>query len=437
MAYRRPADRIAGDLIFWFSALMPVWWLTGLLLPLGFVIVWVLFLQSLPQSRAGLTLTGLWFAAGVAQALSAMINRAEQGQSMAWMLHAMTSFSVVGWIFLGACLAVGAEARLAGPQMVRAASIQCVWILALSVVALLISVGGHKQFFFLSPVGMFLHESPLREQWFTIKFFNHEDFIDESEVRLCLFFPYATVLGFGALVLGIIASLERNCAWRRVALVGSAVGLVLSYSRAAFVATALVLMICGFWRLRLGFKVAALVLAAVLCNFAILMGCDPITMIHDFYIQLQNARAGSTAARMLVDAESWRAFLKSPIWGFGWYSGYLAQWLKLPLGSHSTVYGTLYTGGVVTFGLVVAAYLEMAFLSWRRLQTVGAAGLAAACIVAALGVMSYGENVTAFVPSLISVFVFLGGVLGGYSTILDASFYDPHGVARTARAGSA
>jgi O-antigen ligase len=117
-------------------------------------------------------------------------------------------------------------------------------------------------------------------------------------------------------------------------------------------------------------------------------------------------------ARMLIDAESWRHFLESPVWGYGWYSSEVARWLRVPLGSHSTIYGTLYTGGLVTFSVVAAAYLAMVYLSWRCLRIAGGAGLAAASIVAAFGVMSYSENVTAFAPSLMSVFVFLGGVFG-------------------------
>jgi O-Antigen ligase len=312
-----PPDRLARDLIFWFSALMPLWWLTGLLLPLGFVVVWLLFLQRLPQSGAALTVTGLWFGAGASQALSAMINQVERGQTVGWMLHAMTSFSVVGWFFLGACLAVGAELRLAGPWLVRVACIQCGWILLFSVVALLVSLGGQDEFFFPSPVGMLLPSSPLRTQWFIVKLFNHEDFIDASQLRLCLFFPYATVLGFGALVLGIVGSLERNRGWRLIALCGSALGLVLSYSRAALVAAGLVLVLCGLWRLRFEFKIVVFVAVAVLCNLAVLMGWDPIVAIHDLYLQLQDARAGSSAARTLIDAESWNGFLKSPLWGFG------------------------------------------------------------------------------------------------------------------------
>jgi hypothetical protein len=408
----RSSDRLSDNLIFWFTALTPIWWVTGLQLPLGFALVGFLFLRRLPQSVPSCMLALLWYGAAAAQVLSVMINREDREESLSWTLHAMTSFSVIGWVFLGACLAVGAEGRLSGSRIVRAASIQSGLILLFSGIALLVGLAGYDHYYFVSPVGMLLPKSPIIMQQFTVKLFTHEDFMGDDTIRLCLFFPYATVLGFGALVLGIVGSLDPSRFWRAVALAGAAVGVVLSYSRAAGLASVLVVALWVFWRLSFQLKLALIMLAIIVLNAAVLGGWDPIAAIREFYATLQNARAGSSAARMLIDAESWRHFLESPVWGYGWYSSEVARWLRVPLGSHSTIYGTLYTGGLVTFSVVAAAYLAMVYLSWRCLRIAGGAGLAAASIVAAFGVMSYSENVTAFAPSLVSVFVFLGGVFG-------------------------
>src|ERR1700688_1963573 len=139
----RSSDRLSDNLIFWFTALTPIWWVTGLQLPLGVALVGFLFLRRLPQSGPSCMLALLWYGAAAAQMLSVMINREDREESLGWTLHAMTSFSVIGWVFLGACLAVGAEGRLSGSRIVRAASIQSGLILLFSGIALLVALAGY------------------------------------------------------------------------------------------------------------------------------------------------------------------------------------------------------------------------------------------------------------------------------------------------------
>ncbi|MFC7476223.1 glycosyltransferase [Dankookia sp. GCM10030260] len=100
------------------------------------------------------------------------------------------------------------------------------------------------------------------------------------------------------------------------------------------------------WRLRF----ASLTAFALVANFAVLVGFDPVETGRSVYAALTEARSGSSLARYMVYELTWRHVLDSPLIGYGCVSGPAARWLPtMPLGSHSSFYGVLYRGGAPTF----------------------------------------------------------------------------------------
>jgi O-antigen ligase len=99
---------------------------------------------------------------------------------------------------------------------------------------------------------------------------------------------------------------------------------------------------------------------------ALLFGFGPFGLIDELYGSLNGARAGSSLARDIIVDESWAAFLRSPWIGYGWVGESVHPTEHLPIGSHSTIYGTLYTGGVLVFTTFALAMAVMiALLGWR------------------------------------------------------------------------
>jgi O-antigen ligase len=98
----------------------------------------------------------------------------------------------------------------------------------------------------------------------------------------------------------------------------------------------------------------------------VLVGFDPLGLVADLYGSLHAARAGSSLARDIIVDESWAAFLRSPWIGYGWVGESVHPTEYLPIGSHSTIYGTLYTGGLLVFTTFALAMLAIvALLAWR------------------------------------------------------------------------
>jgi O-antigen ligase len=71
-------------------------------------------------------------------------------------------------------------------------------------------------------------------------------------------------------------------------------------------------------------------------------------------------------ARELIYEKSWEGFLQSPIIGHGWIGESVHPKELLPIGSHSTIYGLLYTGGLPTLAaFIVALSLTLSAIVWR------------------------------------------------------------------------
>jgi O-antigen ligase len=74
----------------------------------------------------------------------------------------------------------------------------------------------------------------------------------------------------------------------------------------------------------------------------------------------------------LIYEKSWEGFLRSPLFGYGWIGPSVHPKEMLPIGSHSTIYGLLYTGGLLTFGAFAIALAMTLLAGMIRLLTVSA-----------------------------------------------------------------
>jgi hypothetical protein len=406
-------DNVAERYVFWYVALIPLWWAFGMVAPLGMVGVTVLFLRNLPRDPATWLISGLWMAAGLGQCIAAIVNWAWQDLPVTELPRLTFSFTSLGWVLLGMSLAVGRQAGLASPRIVRSI---CCWMIAVLVlgatafaVSLVIPI---RELIIPSPIALMLPAGMrTATQQFSMNIFLREEFMDSEQVRLVLFFPWANGLGLASAAALLVVWREQDLRWRWAAIAGGALGLILSYSRSAMVAMLVAAALVVFLRVPRGMKLAGAIGAGVLFNAMAMTGWDPYTAFTELYQSFSAARAGSSEARELIAATSWHRFLDSPVVGYGWFSEPFARWLRVPLGSHSTIYGTPYTGGLLTFVPVVLGYAATLAMALGRLLDGDSEGSIAVAILLVIGMMSYGENINTLVPSLLVVFLWLGGAL--------------------------
>jgi uncharacterized membrane protein YhaH (DUF805 family) len=408
------ADPVTEACVFWYLVLTPLWWMTGTLIPLGVIGTGILFLRRPPRQLAIRVVSSLWIAVGAAQALSVVVNWAATDGTEMSLLRGLGSFVTTGWILIGLAIGVGAEGGLTTPRMVRAICVHAAWMLLLTGVSLFTAVGlGWPELVVPSPLALLLPgELPVVRFHLRMIFYQSDALLDTRTIRLTLFYPWATGLALAGATALLVGTGDRLRGWRVVAAIAGTVAVLLSYSRSAVLSLAVALVILGFLRLSGPRQAIAALLAGLAINVALLAGFDPIETAREVQAEFTNLRPGSSLARALIYELSWAHFLDRPILGHGWMSGPVARWLPtMPLGSHSSFYGVLYLGGIVTFAALCLAYLATLAVAALRLRDRGRDAPVALVLLLLLGVVAVGEGINVLVPSLLATFLWLGGAL--------------------------
>jgi hypothetical protein len=387
----------AAQLVSLYLVVTPVLWLLGLLTIAGAALVLWLAAARCPDDRRIGLLAALWLAVPAAQTFAVIYNWARLGEPGSMLVGHLASFPVVGWLFFAAALAAGQAWRLDSPKVVRGVMVLGGSTLAFSALALGIAAAtGLGQLEVTTPVRYLAGANPPP----AVEFYATAVFYLGAEAsfglpRLVLFFPWSTALGFGGICIFFIAFCERQAGWRWLGFVAGVVIVLLSFSRAA----AVILPIC-------------LLLFLLLRSGPGMLAADPVALMHDMMSQINASRAGSSQARDLIYAYSWQGFLDSPLFGQGWIGPSVIRQEVLPIGSHSTLYGTLYTGGAVTFAALACAGTALAIVALRAALVLRSTeAVAAASIVAAFIAFGYGEGLYNLILPCLFAFLFVGGAL--------------------------
>jgi hypothetical protein len=345
---------------------IPILWGLGALTPTGAFMLAKLAIERWPRGALINFVVYSWILIGVSAACAAILNGIAIHDYTKGFGNAF-GFGVVGWIFGALAIAAGAAHQLDDPKTIRAMTWVGGYIIILGALAGVGRMAGMQNLqLWPTPVGMFLPKSPSVSFYTVTTVFQSEETLGEASTRLLLFFPWTTGLGLGGLTITFISLLEANLRWRLIGVCGGVIGVVFSWSRIAIVS---LLVISAFlavlwlsFRWRLAF-VGALFLAYFIAS---LHGFDPIQTIKKAQDDVNGARAGSSLARELIYQKSWEGFLQSPIIGHGWIGDSVHRKETLPIGSHSTIYGLAYTGGLPTLAAFAFALLfTLAALAWR------------------------------------------------------------------------
>jgi hypothetical protein len=408
------ADPFTERCVFWYVTLIPLWWMAGLLMPLALIGSAFLYVRRLPRDPAILLVSLLWIAVGAAQALSTVVNWAMTEDASVGLLRGLLSLLTMGWILLGLAIGIGGEAGLASTRVVRAICINAAWLLLFCGISLVMAHGfGLQELIVPSPLALLLPgDLPSVRQHLTMVFFQRDALLDGQTLRLTLFYPWATALSLAGAATLLVGTADPVRFWRWCAILGGSAAVVFGYSRSVAVCLVGAFCILGFLRLRVVGQATIAIVTGLALNVALLAGFDPAESMRAFLEAFTNVRAGSSAARNLVYDLSWVHFLERPILGHGWVSEPAARWLStMPLGSHSSFYGVLYLGGIVTFTMMCIAYLATIGAVVLRLRDRQRQGMAALVLLGLFGVVALGETFSILVPSLLVFFLWLGGVL--------------------------
>jgi hypothetical protein len=403
----------------WILKATPLLWVSGLLAFCSPLWIVYSFLKDRCWKQLRDPAVAGWFAIAAFQGLSTIINWGNTTEGLGTLIYRFLSAPISGWVFLGMLIALGKQIRFNDDERLAKAAVQLgLYLLCLGLPLLLIGTAfGITDLQWLTPVGHLIPSSlPSAQFGFTAQFLIVDDFVGQTVPRLVLFYPWPTCLGFaGAAILFISLTKSRRRAISFAGICGGVFGVLASTSRAAIVGTIAALVVFGVLqrpqRKRL-IAILGIVTAVLLCMCApLLFQTDPAGLILGTKDHVSALRQDSSSARQALYDESYKRFKRAPYLGYGWQGDILQDTIPLPVGSHSTIYGLLYTGGLLTLVpfLFAVAALGLQLLQNARTGTRGEH--AAFCIYIVLIVMCYGECIFSFAIPVFFAFLWIGGGL--------------------------
>jgi O-antigen ligase len=399
-----------------YNVAVPILWLLGLINFAAAAIIVHSLLTRRSQDKAVVGIALLWYAVGVAQAISVVLAWLDGGGGLGALLHRLGSTTVTGWFVLGSLILIGpVVCRDNDGRLTRSFSIFGCYLLFLGMLSFgVFLLYGGARFALPSPLALLVPEGVGIGRWFDILLYTSDELDYTRLPRLVLFYPWPTILAYASVALSLICLGERRSSLRALAMAGALLALVSTASRAAFLAFVVALPVV-VWLSICDTGVRALLLAAAGLPIVILAcaGYTPDMFVRELIDAVNEARPGSSASREWVYQASLEAFWHRPVFGHGWPGEYVHPKVPIQLGSHSSFYGTLYTGGLVSLiTMAVALSTTLAYLGTRAVRGERrhhVAFLIFFCLV----VMSYGEGIYSFILPCAPIFGWMAGTMGG------------------------
>jgi len=402
----------AERLLCGYLAAIPLLWVTGLTLPVAFVLFG--WLALCVRSRRALVAAWPWAAVGCCQVVSVVVNMAADREPPVMLLKHLFASYVSGWFLIAAAVAIGASGAVRSAPFLRAAVRVGVYCLAAAALLYpLALLTADRILHVRTPLGFFVPENlPAARFSFGMLLFTKDELFGVSLPRLSMFHPWSTALGFSGLGLCFVAMNAEQAPQRRLGVACGVAMVAAALGRAAFVA--LIVCLVLRWLLAsarhapipVACAVAAVGLAAVIA--VAVTRTDPA----DVAVSLRAIRPGATQARDLIEKTSWVGWENAPLLGHGWtgrtvYPPRYRAGITMVVGSHSSVSGLLYVGGLVTFVAFVFALLHTAaLLVFSRGDPPAARNTVALLVGTAM--IATSESLPALVLSSLFLYVWIG-----------------------------
>ncbi|MGE3497851.1 MAG: O-antigen ligase family protein [Candidatus Binatia bacterium] len=406
-----------------YFTLLPLLWALGLLLPLAVLMVFGLLLRV--RSRRAYWLAWPWFAVGICQLASSAVNVVAAGQPIIVVpRHALASY-VLGWIMLGACIAIGASGTVRPAALLRATARVGFYCVGLAGVLYILAVAqGERYLHVLTPIGRLMPVTlPSTSFFFGMLLYNWEELFGVLLPRLSLLFPWTTAMGFGGLCLVWVTANQPDPRKRRWAMASGVFMVIASMSRLAALALALSAALRFALALSRPVQVLlaafALVLGAAVGLVGTLAEGSPLAAVKMLSERFDNLRPSATQSRDRVYEQTRAGLAEAPLAGHGWpgepvYPKDYPQVMQgdgtMVPGSHSSYLGLVYLGGVMTLAAFLFALLRT---TWLVLRAAGppALRLNTAVLLGVFAVTGIGEGLYSLVVPTLYAFLWLGAAL--------------------------
>jgi len=324
----------------------------GLIFPVYSSLAWVLggylvfkmFLQTKntpPEEKIRIPwVTWLWGISSLITLLATYAGITDFNLGFTALLRAilgwLTSTAIIPLYLLSGCLNIR-------PKLIyRAVCILCLQSLFAIPIAYAAYAANLPGILYTSPIERLIQNGPI---FHNVGFYTTDYGIDN--VRLFLFTPWCPALGLVSNVFFFMALQEPNKKWRYIGIIG-AIGMnIVSLSRAALVSLPLVLII--IWGLKNFTRPGVQITTGVVSFIGGIFSTPLTNAATEFVDSFHGSRADSSRVRAALQRVGIEAWKEAPIWGHGTQKPGPPVLANLPIGSHHTWVGLLYTKGLVGF----------------------------------------------------------------------------------------
>jgi hypothetical protein len=367
------------------------------------------------RSRRGLAFALPWFAVGTAQYLSVVINWASAREPATILLKHLLASYVSGWFLLGAAIGIGASGIIEPSRLLRSIARVGYYSICLAVPAYFLALYLRQDSLFLvSPIGHLIPANfASRNFAFGVFVYNWEDLGGTLFPRLSLLSPWPTSMGAAGVCMVFVAMNLKGKWERRWCIAGGILMVIASMGRLAFLTLVICLLVRWFFNWKRPYQVCFIWMMLLVIVLGLLLVRQPGPLIDSLVDRFNEARAGASQVRNEVYEANWRGFSKAPLLGHGWPGEPLGGNDRvygtddgMDVGTHSTVSGLLYIGGLVTFSLFLFALLCTV---WGLLRQKDSTVLKnTLMIVLGIGFTCFGEGLSSLVLPMLFAFLWIG-----------------------------
>ncbi|BAZ23159.1 hypothetical protein NIES4073_40470 [Kalymmatonema gypsitolerans NIES-4073] len=357
---RQELDITAERIVFWTIALVPVWWIVGIQIAVYPFVGWYLFYRSFRQPKQVTFPFGWnmwWLYIGV-WLLSLVINlalgTAEIGRSMTTLgsIFGVWVLTVIVWYAMRR-LAIRYHVIIRAICIVGCCQLLAVFIGQGYVLATGSVLQTHSIITTLVP------SIPARV-FFDAELYGYDElgWDVESIPRLKSFYYWYPLAGTMSIFICMASLSEPKRFWQVLSFLGGLTTIWFAAARSAQVGISLATFLAIWFGSRLGRKI----ILGSLIPFGLV---SPVVVV-EVYKYFFEYRSDSGAARLALYDETFKAFLRSPLLGYGTHGR--SETLEVPLGSHSQIYSTLYHTGVLGSFILIVAWIALAVALLRLIH---------------------------------------------------------------------
>jgi hypothetical protein len=327
-------------------------YITGLLFPVNTTICWVLLVRLLrkiwlqknyPSSEQLHIPWTIWvlIISMMVMLFSTIVGLVDFNYDAKEIIRSMLNWTR-DWSLLALFPLIGCCLNIRPKLIYRAACIICLQSLIIMPICCLAYVLKFPPLLYSSPLERITQNGKI---YYNIILYIRD--YDSGGLRLSLFTPWAPALGLISCIFLIFALNESNAKWRLIGLLGSIAMLILSVSRGALVFLPLVIL--AVWMLTTLSNYYLQIAAGFTCFVGGLFSAQFLDALKAFFDEFSGARKSSSEVRAALERLALERWLEAPIWGHGKPIKGPPLLKGMPIGSHHTWFGLLFTQGAIGF----------------------------------------------------------------------------------------